>query len=196
MEACATAPYWGRELNGLGIVKLVPLSTWSRESSKADAADAEAICEAVTRPTVAFVPIKSVEQQAALMLHRSRDLLDINGPCCQTRSALISPSSASVAPRASAASASSPHCLSGEAQPRSRPSAAGAWDAHRSAPGCGRACRTARSPNRRPPPTRPDNWPAGLDPRRRADHPSALVTSVTEAHQFEFAGQSAAWLGL
>ena len=43
--------------------------------SKNDAADAEAICEAVTRPTMRFVPVKSAEQQSALMLHRSRDLL-------------------------------------------------------------------------------------------------------------------------
>ena len=42
---------------------------------KTDAGDAEAICEAVTRPTMRFVPIKSVEQQAALALHRTRDLL-------------------------------------------------------------------------------------------------------------------------
>jgi hypothetical protein len=42
--------------------------------SKTDAADAEAICEAVTRPTMHFVPIKTAEQQAVLMLHRSRDL--------------------------------------------------------------------------------------------------------------------------
>ena len=42
---------------------------------KTDAADAEAICEAVTRPTMRFVPVKSAEQQAALMLHRTRDLL-------------------------------------------------------------------------------------------------------------------------
>ena len=42
---------------------------------KTDAADAEAICEAVTRPTIRFVPIKSAEQQAVLMLHRTRDLL-------------------------------------------------------------------------------------------------------------------------
>ena len=42
---------------------------------KTDAADAEAICEAVTRPTMRFVPIKTAEQQAVLMLHRTRDLL-------------------------------------------------------------------------------------------------------------------------
>lgn len=42
---------------------------------KTDAADAEAICEAVTRPTMRFVPVKSVDQQAVLMLHTTRDLL-------------------------------------------------------------------------------------------------------------------------
>ena len=45
------------------------------KSQKNDAADAEAICEAVQRPTMHFVPIKSAEQQAALLLHRTRDLL-------------------------------------------------------------------------------------------------------------------------
>ena len=45
------------------------------KSQKNDAADAEAICEAVQRPTMRFVPIKSAEQQAALLLHRARDLL-------------------------------------------------------------------------------------------------------------------------
>lgn len=68
---------------------------------KTDAADAEAICEAVTRPTMRFVPIKSVEQQAALALHRTRDLL------VRQRTQLINtirgswPSSASIYPRAS-----------------------------------------------------------------------------------------------
>ena len=42
---------------------------------KTDAADAEAICEAVTRPTMRFVPVKTAEQQSVLVLHRSRDLL-------------------------------------------------------------------------------------------------------------------------
>src|SRR3954470_7039992 len=46
-----------------------------RTRGKTDAGDAEAICEAVTRPTMRFVPVKSVEQQAALALHRARDLL-------------------------------------------------------------------------------------------------------------------------
>jgi transposase len=78
MEACATAHYWARELAGLGhTVRLVPPSYVKPyvKRGKTDAADAEAICEAVTRPTMRFVPIKAAEQQAALMLHRSRDLL-------------------------------------------------------------------------------------------------------------------------
>jgi transposase len=54
------------------------------KSQKNDAADAEAICEAVQRPTMRFVPIKSAEQQAALLLHRTRDLL------IRQRSSLIS----------------------------------------------------------------------------------------------------------
>ena len=74
MEACGTSHHWARELTKLGhAVRLMPPAYVKR--GKTDAADAEAICEAVTRPTMRFVPVKSVEQQAALALHRTRDLL-------------------------------------------------------------------------------------------------------------------------
>jgi transposase len=74
MEACATAHYWGRELIQLGhTVKLMPPAYVKR--GKTDAADAEAIAEAVTRPTMRFVAVKSMDQQAILMLHKVRDLL-------------------------------------------------------------------------------------------------------------------------
>ena len=67
MEACGSAHYWARELAGLGHeVRLMP-PQYVRpyvKTNKHDAADAEAICEAVTRPTMRFVPVKSVEQQA------------------------------------------------------------------------------------------------------------------------------------
>ena len=78
IEACATAHHWARELSQLGHqVKLIPPSYVKAyvKRGKTDAADAEAICEAVSRPSMRFVPPKSVEQQPALMLHRSRDLL-------------------------------------------------------------------------------------------------------------------------
>jgi transposase len=78
IEACATAHHWGRELQALGhTVKLIPPSYVKAylKRSKNDANDAEAICEAVTRPTMRFVPIKTKEQQSALMLHRARQLL-------------------------------------------------------------------------------------------------------------------------
>lgn len=78
MEACASAHHWGRELMALGHeVRLMPpayLKPYVKRG-KTDAADAEAICEAVTRPTMRFVAVKTVEQQAVLMLHKSRDLL-------------------------------------------------------------------------------------------------------------------------
>ena len=78
MEACATGHLWARELKRLGHdTRLMP-PTYVKayvKRSKNDAADAAAICEAVTRPSMRFVPIKSVEQQSALMLHRTRDLL-------------------------------------------------------------------------------------------------------------------------
>ena len=78
MEACATAHYWSRELTKLGHqVRLMPakdVKAYVRRN-KNDAADAEAICEAVRRPTMRFVQVKSTEQQGRLMLHRTRDLL-------------------------------------------------------------------------------------------------------------------------
>jgi transposase len=78
IEACATAHHWGRELQALGhTVRLMPPSYVKAylKRSKNDANDAAAICEAVTRPSMRFVPIKTKEQQAALMLHRTRQLL-------------------------------------------------------------------------------------------------------------------------
>lgn len=78
MEACATAHYWAREIAALGHeVRLMPASYVKAyvKRSKTDAADAAAICEAVTRPSMRFVAPKSAGQQAALMFHRTRDLL-------------------------------------------------------------------------------------------------------------------------
>lgn len=78
MEACGTAHFWGRELCKLGHeVKLMPPAYVKPyvKRGKTDAADAEAIAEAVARPTMRFVAIKTEEQQAALMLHKVRDLL-------------------------------------------------------------------------------------------------------------------------
>ena len=78
IEACPSAHHWGRELQSLGhTVKLLPpryVKAYVKRS-KNDANDAAAICEAVTRPSMRFVPLKTREQQAALMLHRTRQLL-------------------------------------------------------------------------------------------------------------------------
>jgi transposase len=77
-EACGTSHHWARELTKLGHeVRLMPAMYVKAyvKRGKNDAADAEAICEAVTRQTMRFVPIKSREQQAALSLHRVRSLL-------------------------------------------------------------------------------------------------------------------------
>src|SRR5215467_9652321 len=78
LEACATAHYWGRELRALGHeVRLMPAQYVKAyiKRNKHDAADAEAICEAVGRPTMRFVPIKTADQQAAVLLHRGRERL-------------------------------------------------------------------------------------------------------------------------
>lgn len=87
IEACHTAHYWAREIAALGHdVRLMSPQFVKPyiKSQKNDAADAEAICEAVQRPTMRFVPVKSAEQQAVLLMHRTRDLL------IRQRSSLIS----------------------------------------------------------------------------------------------------------
>jgi transposase len=77
MEACASSHCWARDLAKLGHqVRLMPAKDVKAYVKRnKNAADAEAICEAVRRPTMRFVQIKSVEQQGRLMLHRARDLL-------------------------------------------------------------------------------------------------------------------------
>nr|WP_239468393.1 IS110 family transposase [Microvirga arvi] len=78
MEACSSAHFWARELAALGHeVRLMPAAYVKPyiKRGKSDALDAAGICEAVTRPTMRYVAIKSPEQQAVLMLHRTRELL-------------------------------------------------------------------------------------------------------------------------
>jgi transposase len=78
MEACATAHYWARELRALGHeVRLIPPAYVKPYvvRQKNDAADAAAICEAVTRPAVRTVPVKTAEQQGARTVHRTHELL-------------------------------------------------------------------------------------------------------------------------
>ena len=75
IEACATAHHWARELAALGHqVRLMPPSYAKPyvKRQKNDAADAEAICEAVTRPTMRFVEVKNPAQQSVMVLHRVR----------------------------------------------------------------------------------------------------------------------------
>ena len=81
IEACSSAHYWARELTKLGhAVKLIAAQFVIpyRKRGKNDANDAEAICEAVGRPNMRFVAIKSQEQQAVLMVHRARALVIAN----------------------------------------------------------------------------------------------------------------------
>jgi len=78
IEACASAHYWAREIGKLGHeVRLIAAQFVIpyRKSGKNDANDAEAICEALSRPSMRFVPVKTVEQQAILSVHRTRSLL-------------------------------------------------------------------------------------------------------------------------
>ena len=74
MEACGSAHFWARELKAMGHEVLLMPPAYTKpyvKRGKNDAVDAEAICEAVSRPGMRFVPLKSAEQQATLMLHKN-----------------------------------------------------------------------------------------------------------------------------
>jgi transposase len=79
MEACASAHYWARRITALGhevrLIAPAKVKPYVQRGKKNDANDAAAIAEAVMRPHMVFVPLKNEEQQAVLMLHRTRDLL-------------------------------------------------------------------------------------------------------------------------
>ncbi|MCH8465028.1 MAG: IS110 family transposase, partial [Roseinatronobacter sp.] len=78
IEACGSAHYWARELTKFGHeVRLMQPSYVKGyvKRGKTDAADAEAICEAVSRPSMRFVPVKSEDTQALLMTHKAREFL-------------------------------------------------------------------------------------------------------------------------
>ncbi len=93
LEACSSANYWAREMKQFGHdVRLISPQFVKPyvKSNKHDAADAEAICEAVSRPNMRFVPIKGIEQQDIQSLHRARELLikQRTALCNQTRGLL------------------------------------------------------------------------------------------------------------
>ena len=78
MEACGSAHYWARELAAQGHEPVLIAPAYVKpyvKRCKSDAADAAAICEAMSRPDMRFVPVKSADQQAVLMLHKTRELL-------------------------------------------------------------------------------------------------------------------------
>ena len=97
IEACATSHHWSRELQALGhTVRLMPPAYVKPylKRQKNDAADAEAICEAVVRPNMRFVETKTAEQQSCLMLHRTRHLFVRSRTPSSIRSGRILPNSA------------------------------------------------------------------------------------------------------
>src|SRR5215472_1806182 len=91
IEACSTSHYWARELIARGHEVRLPPAQYVRpyvKRGKNGAADAEAICEAVTRPTMRFVPVKTPGQQSVMMLHRVR--LMLNRQCTQLSNSIRS----------------------------------------------------------------------------------------------------------
>jgi Transposase len=92
LEACATAHYWARELHALGReVRLMPAQYVKAyiKRNKRDAADAEAICEAVSRPTMRFVPVKTADQQAAVATSKPCILSSIALLLAGSRTAIV-----------------------------------------------------------------------------------------------------------
>jgi len=91
MEACSSAPHWARKLRALGLdARLIPahlVAPYRMEgkTGKNDATDAAAICEAASRPSMRFVPLKSCEQQGVMRLHRVREGLKEERTSCITR---------------------------------------------------------------------------------------------------------------
>jgi transposase len=107
MEACGSAHYWARQLTAMGHeVVLIPPAYIKPyvKRGKNDVVDAAAICEAMSRPDMRFVPIKSADQQAVLMLHKTRELLVKQRTMAVNACAATLPSSVLSLPRVSAAS--------------------------------------------------------------------------------------------
>jgi transposase len=172
MEACASAHHWGRELMRLGHkVRLMPPAYVKPypKRGKTDAADAEAICEAVTRPTMRFVAVNTPEQQAVLMLHKTRDLL------VRQRTGLINALRAHLAEYGIISSEGPGGHGVDEGAARSTGAAAGActlgaphnWG---TASGFGKRDQSARSADSRPAPYRRCEPPTGDHPGHRTDH--------------------------
>ena len=202
MEACGTSHYWARELIKLGHeVRLMPPAYVKPyvKRGKTDAADAEAVCEAVTRPTMRFVPVKSPEQQAAL--------------------SITTPDARSAGQAAHAADQHDPRSTGRiwrrHPQGTGTCAADGTADRRWQSTGCAaRSCQDRRyivtagarhprsAPRDRPRSSHLATWQRCCtsshdDPRYRADRrATALAASVTDPHQFRSGRQFAAWLGL
>jgi len=200
MEACGTSHYWAREIARLGHdVKLMPPAYVKPyvKRGKTDANDAEAICEAVTRPTMRFVAVKSPEQQAALSMHRARDLMVKQRTQMINMIRGLSSEFGVEAPRGLHQALALAHRLI-DGEPMAMPALAieVVTSLSRQLLAChDRILDFERAINK---------WHRSNDiSRRLASIPgigpigaSALAASVTDPHQFKSGRQFAAWLGL
>ena len=198
MEACGSAHYWARQFRAMGHeVKLTPpiyVKAYVKRG-KNDAADAAAICEAMSRPNMRFVAVKSEDQQATLMAHKTRELL------IKQRTMSVNALRGHLAEFGVIAAKGIGHVeeLHRESG-RRRPSGDGPGDARGSACAIAvtrRGDRRARARNRRRPSTR-SGQPAGSERprRRRARRFGDSPGQRPDPHVFKSGRDFAAWLGV
>jgi len=199
MEACGTSHYWAREIARLGHeVKLMPPAYVKPyvKRGKTDANDAEAICEAVSRPTMRFVAVKSPEQQAALSMHRARDLMVQRTQMINMIRGLSSEFGVEAPRGLHQALALAHRLIDGEPMPIPALAIEVLASLSKQLLAChDRILDFERAINK---------WHRSNDVSRRlASIPgigpigaSALAASVTDPHQFKSGRQFAAWLGL
>jgi transposase len=195
MEACGSAHYWPRRFRAMGHeVKLTPpiyVKPYVKRGRN-DAAAAAAICEAMSRPNMRFVAVKSEDQQATLMAHRIRELLIKQRTMSVNALRVIWRSSVSSQPKGSATSRN----LSREPpQPTFRRWSRRRWGSAYAIAVSRRGDRRAGARDRRRPSTRSGQPAGGERPRRRRARRFGDLASAPDPRAFKSGRDFAAWLG-